>query len=297
MARGDANEDVGVSPKAVACSARGTVHRRFSAPAMLVTMGWTPRLVALDIDGTVSDHDGSIPAELHAAVRRVLDAGVPVVLATGRSWYATEPVVAELDLPPGLVVCSNGSLVAERDPFEVVLKELFDPAPVIRRALKIAPHLRIAVEDLGVGFRLNRLFPDGDLEGHTKVVTVEELCTGLAMRIVIRDPNAKASDFLGLAEQLGMHGVQYYVGYSAWLDIVPDGVNKATGLERVCTDLGLTSADVLALGDGRNDIEMLQWAGRGVAIGDAPAEVRAAADHVTGTFAEFGTVTELDRWF
>jgi len=61
--------------------------------------------------------------------------------------------------------------------------------------------------------------------------------------------------------------------------------------------LGYRAGDVLAIGDGRNDIEMLTWAGRGVAIGDACAEVKAAADHVTGSFADCGTAQELDRWF
>jgi hydroxymethylpyrimidine pyrophosphatase-like HAD family hydrolase len=97
--------------------------------------------------------------------------------------------------------------------------------------------------------------------------------------------------------KLGLHEVSYFVGWSAWLDIGPRGVDKAHGLAMVCEDLGIDPADVLALGDGRNDIEMLQWAGRGVAIGDAPDEVKAAADIVTGLFDELGTVAELDRWF
>ena len=65
----------------------------------------------------------------------------------------------------------------------------------------------------------------------------------------------------------------------------------------MCADLGLGPSDVLALGDGRNDIEMLRWAGRGVALGDAPYEVREAADHVTGAFGDGGTAKELLRWF
>lgn len=68
-------------------------------------------------------------------------------------------------------------------------------------------------------------------------------------------------------------------------------------LADVCARRGIAAEDVLALGDGRNDIEMLAWAGRGVAIGDAPAEVRRAADDVTGRFGEGGTLAELRRWF
>ncbi|MET1004943.1 MAG: HAD hydrolase family protein, partial [Propionibacteriaceae bacterium] len=85
--------------------------------------------------------------------------------------------------------------------------------------------------------------------------------------------------------------------WSAWLDIAPDGANKATGVADIADQLGVARADVLALGDGRNDTEMLRWAGRGVAMGDAPPEVQQAADHVTGLFSEGGTIAELDRWF
>ena len=70
-----------------------------------------------------------------------------------------------------------------------------------------------------------------------------------------------------------------------------------SALAGLATSLGICADDVLALGDGRNDVEMLAWAGRGVAIGDAPDVVKAAADAVTGPFDELGTVAELDRWF
>jgi hydroxymethylpyrimidine pyrophosphatase-like HAD family hydrolase len=74
-------------------------------------------------------------------------------------------------------------------------------------------------------------------------------------------------------------------------------VNKASGLRLVADELGLDAADVLAIGDGRNDIEMLQWAGRGVAMGQSIEVVREAADAVTGTVHDEGVATELARWF
>jgi hydroxymethylpyrimidine pyrophosphatase-like HAD family hydrolase len=113
----------------------------------------------------------------------------------------------------------------------------------------------------------------------------------------VRDPEATDEEFIALAERLGLQGVSYFVGWSAWLDIAPAGVNKATALAGVAAKLGVAAADVLAIGDGRNDIEMIAWAGRGVALGDATQEVASAADHVTGTFAAGGTITELRRWF
>jgi len=115
--------------------------------------------------------------------------------------------------------------------------------------------------------------------------------------VIVRDPHGSDADFFHLAHKLGLSGVSYSIGYTAWLDIAPEGVNKATGLASVAERLHLHPADVLAIGDGRNDIEMLAWAGRGVTFADAPPEVRAVADAVAAPFADGGTAAELRRWF
>ncbi|MFT3888577.1 MAG: HAD family hydrolase [Arachnia sp.] len=259
-------------------------------------MTFTPRLVALDIDGTIVDGSGHLPPEVRAAVRRVVDAGVPVVLSTGRSWLSTKRIFDELGLPPGWAVSSNGAIVVSYPPFEVRYEVRFDPADVIRQVARVAPDACIGVQDVHT-WRVSRPFPAGELEGEVLVQSIDELAAHDVSRVVIRDPNSSEEVFSELVAKLGLHEVSYFVGWSAWLDIAPQGIDKAHGLALVCEALGVDQADVLALGDGRNDIEMLQWAGRGVAIGDAPPEVKEAADAVTGPFADLGTVEELDRWF
>jgi hydroxymethylpyrimidine pyrophosphatase-like HAD family hydrolase len=87
------------------------------------------------------------------------------------------------------------------------------------------------------------------------------------------------------------------VGYRAWLDIGPEGVSKASALVKVANRLGVVPEDCLAIGDGRNDVEMLLWAGRGVAVGQAPPEVEHAADDVTEPVTSDGAAVELERWF
>jgi hydroxymethylpyrimidine pyrophosphatase-like HAD family hydrolase len=91
--------------------------------------------------------------------------------------------------------------------------------------------------------------------------------------------------------------VDSVVGWSTWLDLTPAGVTKASGLRHVCADLGMTRSDVLAIGDGRNDIEMLRWAHRGVAVGQAVQDVLDAADAVTAPAEDDGVALELKRWF
>jgi hydroxymethylpyrimidine pyrophosphatase-like HAD family hydrolase len=259
--------------------------------------GWRPRVVALDVDGTILDHDGSLPAEVRAAVRAVADAGVPVVLSTGRAWHSTLPVVEQLGLTKGPAVCSNGAVVIDFPPERIVKAVTFDPRAVIEKVTAYSPDTLIAVEEIGRGYRLSGHFPEGDLTGAMAIEDVEELSARPVTRIILRDPARSDQDFVALAEQLGLHGVQYYVGYSAWLDIAPEGVTKAAGLDEVVRGLGVTAADVLAVGDGRNDAEMLAWAGRGVAMGQAPVEVQQIADAVTDTYDDLGLVTELRRWF
>ncbi len=260
-------------------------------------MAWRPELVALDIDGTLVDRQGRLPSDVRAAVQRVVDEDVPLVLATGRAWLDTRPVFDELDLPPGPVICSNGAVVVQYPPLWQYQARTFDPTRVINSVIEHAPTARIAVEELGIGFRVNRLFPAGELTGRMTVQPLDELAAQPATRVIVRDPDAVAEDFIELADSIGMHQVSYSVGWSAWLDIAPEGVNKATALAAVADDLGVPAERVLAIGDGRNDVEMLAWAGRGVAMGDAPHEVRAIADDVTSDFAAGGAALELNRWF
>jgi hydroxymethylpyrimidine pyrophosphatase-like HAD family hydrolase len=74
-------------------------------------------------------------------------------------------------------------------------------------------------------------------------------------------------------------------------------VSKASALAEVAERLGVAQQDVLAIGDGRNDVAMLEWAGRGVAMGQSPLEVQEAADDVTETVHNDGVALELNRWF
>jgi HAD superfamily hydrolase (TIGR01484 family) len=268
---------------------------------------WRPRLVALDIDGTLlkwiegagQTYEQVAPA-VHDAVRRAHDAGAHIVLASGRSPHGMTTIADLLDLEggePAWVVASNGAVVFRYPPLEVVHEETFDARPAVEAILREHPGVLVAVEERGVGYRVNRPFPAGELSGDMVITDVADLVAQHVSRVIIRDPDSTAEDFLDLASRLGLHGTDYVVGWTAWLDLAPVGVSKASGLAHVAERLGVEAADVLAIGDGRNDIEMLRWAGRGVAMGQAVEPVIAAADDVTGTVYEDGAATEIARWF
>ena len=96
-----------------------------------------------------------------------------------------------------------------------------------------------------------------------------------------------------LADRIGLHHVNYAVGYTAWMDINPEGVSKASALELVRRKLAIEPSNTVAVGDQRNDLEMLEWAARGVAMGQAPDEVKDAADEVTGPIENDGAADVL----
>jgi HAD superfamily hydrolase (TIGR01484 family) len=270
---------------------------------------WRPRLVALDIDGTllkwvedVGTTAMEVSQRVYAACHRALDGGAHVVLASGRSPYGMYRVADLLELHPAegerlWVVASNGAVVFRYPPLEVVHESTFDAAPAVAAVLAQRPNALVAVEERGVGYRVNRPFPEGELQGESIIADVEDLVAVPVSRVIIRDPEATADDFVALAERLGLQGTDYVVGWTAWLDLAPVGVNKASGLAYVAHELGVDAADVLAVGDGRNDIEMLRWAGRGVAMGQSIDVVKEAADAVTGGVDDEGVAEELDRWW
>jgi len=269
---------------------------------------FTPKLVALDIDGTLFTNvpstglvEETISEPVRAAVNRAVDAGAHIVLATGRSTFGITEVWDELGLPrngqTAVAVASNGSVTFTYPPVRVRSTVTFDAADIVRMLLEHVPNAAVAVEEVGVGYRLNRPFPEGEITGRMVIQDVEELIAEPVTRVIIRDPHSSEEEFLELAEKLGLQGTNYFIGWTAWLDIAPEGVSKASALADVAAELGVDREHVLAIGDGRNDLEMLVWAGRGVAMGQAPLEVQEAADDVTETVENHGVAVELSRWF
>ncbi len=258
----------------------------------------TPHLIALDLDGTTITHAGELRPAVHAAVRAVADAGHHVTIATGRTIMGTLPILAALGIERGFAVCCNGALTLRLDPdladgYEVIDEVTFDPGPALDLLEGSWPDATVAVEDGDGGFKVSSPFPDGDLLGEVTVVPWAELKSRPVTRVCFYSPSGSAEDFIKLTEAIGLHGVNYAVGFSAWLDISPEGVSKASALEMVRRDLRVEPRYTIAIGDQRNDLEMLHWAARGVAMGNAPDEVKAVADEVTSSVDDDGLAAVL----
>jgi hydroxymethylpyrimidine pyrophosphatase-like HAD family hydrolase len=197
------------------------------------------------------------------------------------------------------MVCSNGCVIVRLDPhfgagYWIEQVSTFDAEPLIREIAAHLPTARFAVEDVGRGYRVSQPFNEGELAGEYQIVPFEQLAGGgLVTRVVIRGGDETPEEFSAAIAKLGMTGVGYFVGYNAWMDLVPAGVSKASALEHVREKLAIPTGHTMAVGDGHNDIDMIKWAARGIAMGQADLEVRMAADEVTAPVTKNGVAAAL----
>jgi len=259
-------------------------------------------LIGLDIDGTLVHDDGYLSPAVIQEVQRVKNLGHEVVIATGRAAANAVPVVKELGIEQGFAVTSNGAVTVELDSlhpkgFKMTDIVTFDPAEILSQLIEHLPEAHFAVEDVDGSYRFHKPFPTYALGDQNFETPLEELMHREVSRVVVLSPQHDVDEFLGLVSKIGLASVSYAIGYTAWLDISPQGVTKASALEKQRARLEIPQNQVLVMGDGRNDIEMFQWAKEGgglaFAMGQAPEEVQHAATDVTSSVTDDGVARVL----
>lgn len=272
-------------------------------------------MLALDADGTILHHDTTLSDRVREAIDAHREAGTHVVLATGRGLQPAHIVLAQLEINTGFAVMSNGAMtvqlgadspipagisvpdtrfVVDNYLYTVLATRTFDPTAALEIIHSFLPDALFAVESVGEPRRLNAPFPAGELSGTSVLVPFEELAVPDALRLTVRDPFMDPLTMLELFKRLGLNGVEYAVGWTAWMDVSPAGVSKGAALEDVRRWLGVAPGATVAVGDGGNDVSMLAWAGCGVAMGDASPYVRDAARTVTDTADNDGLAFVLE---
>ncbi|PZF92305.1 HAD family hydrolase [Micromonospora deserti] len=265
-------------------------------------MGETPRLIATDIDGTLLRDDRTLSPHTAAVLARISAAGTPVVLVTGRPIRWLKLVYEQL-AEPLPAVCANGAVVYDPVADEVLRADPLAPellAEVARRLRAEVPEVSFAVEIVDSRqMRHEAHYPlrwDADHDAIRAVETPEELLAAPAVKLLARageqDPDAfvalVAGALQGLAEAT-------HSSYSGLVEISAAGVTKAAGLAWYCARHGFDSRDVLAFGDMPNDVPMLTWAGRAVAVANAHRAVLEVAHEVTTSNEEDGVAAYLEK--
>ncbi|SDB80781.1 hypothetical protein GA0111570_103101 [Raineyella antarctica] len=277
------------------------------------------RLVATDLDNTLLRTDKSVSPRTEAALRAAAQAGVAVVPVTARQRLgvlAVAPVFVELaDAFGGWAVCSNGALGVHLASGERLFEATMAVAAqrgLVDRLTEAVPDIRFcAVRDGGDGFFVEPGYAELTVwSDHNRdprqmqVVDRAALAAAPNLKMVARHPELGPRDLLATFATLDLPGLRATSSGAQFLEISATGIGKAYGLGRLADHLGIAPGQVVALGDGLNDLDMLAWAGRGIAVANAEPELLAAADEVAPGCDEDGFAQVLeavlagrsDRW-
>ena len=259
-----------------------------------------PRLVATDLDGTLLHSDGTVTARTRQVLTAVEDLGVVVVFVTGRPVRWMDDLWEHVG-GHGLAVCSNGGIVydvharAVRTARTIPVDIGLEAARLLREGL---PGTTFALERLD-GFAKEEAFmprvpPPADLVSGP----VEEIFDDRTVKLLVRHEEMDPEEFWADVEKRVGHLVTTtWSSVGALVEISASGVSKASTLEMVCRDHGITPEEVVAFGDMPNDLPMLEWAGSSYAMANAHPTVRRLADHLAPSNEDDGVAEVLASLF
>jgi hypothetical protein len=256
------------------------------------------RLIATDIDGTLMEPGTTVPEGNRVALRSASKRGVRVALATVRTRLTAARIVEEIGVPCDLV-CQGGAVVYDAE--GRLLHEIVIPLDLARAVAAFG-------DEHGLGLLTtidgHHNWGPGYVSGLPGVPKSREVfSTNLAT--VTRAPTRfmvtgerGVNLLLGRFGGTGLHIVRHFRVDGSIIDaaITLEGGTKAEGLTALCLGLGIGLDEVLALGDAESDVGMIREAGVGVAMADAPPEVRAAADWVAPSAGECGVAAAVERF-
>jgi Cof subfamily protein (haloacid dehalogenase superfamily) len=263
-------------------------------------------MVVSDMDGTLLDSDGvRVSARNAAALRRAGEAGARVVIATGRPVVWLGPVI-EAGFT-GTAVCMNGAVT-----YDIGAGEITSSAPLLPssmrslvEALAEKAQFTLAVERLGTSLHdfwaeasYRHPWVIGDYQALDRIDLLAEpvgklLIRGVTDSFTLAAAARASAELAGVADQLSVT----YSTDDGLIEIAAAGVNKGYALAKLAEQWGIAAADTVAFGDMPNDLEMLTWAGHGVAMGNAHPDVTAIASEIAPHHGDDGVAAVLERWF
>lgn len=256
------------------------------------------RLIATDLDGTLLDAKGQVSPRTQAALLAAEEAGLVVVFVTGRPLRWAEEVFAHV-AGHGYAIVSNGTVlwnVAESTPAAVHPFETEGLLTLADRLRAAVPGSVFATESLaGIaledGFMERYPVPDGAVRGEFAAIITRPV-----VKLLARHEELAPQEFWDRAEAaIGDLAEITWSSATTLLEMSPPGVTKASTLAAFCAERGISAAEVVAFGDMPNDLAMLAWAGRGIAVANAHPTVLAAADDQAPHHAEDGVAQVIEQ--
>ncbi len=255
------------------------------------------RLVASDLDGTLLGLGGVVSDRTRQAIKALVAAGIHVVAATGRSQWTAEPLV-EPCAGIELVVCSNGaSLYDLRRRVSLAEHPIADPVidevlVTLAAALPGCFYGWETATDLHYEERFLAYRPDLDRPASPDLPLGERPVP--IRKLMVAHDEIHHYELLDAVTPLMPPGAVASTSGAPFVEVTGAGIDKAFGVQQVCERLGVASGEVIAFGDNHNDITLLRWAGRGVAMGNAHDAVRVVVDETTLSNVEDGVAAVLE---
>ncbi len=258
------------------------------------------KLIAIDLDGTVINQEGCVIPSAKKAVQDATNNGIKVTLATGRMYRPSNRFALELGLSAPLI-CYQGALIREPDEREILWHKPL-PIPlameVIEQIRHIGVHQYLYIND---GLFVEDIHEKDSWYAQRNGVTLnvvgnlysvlKEAPTEIAAR---GEPTQIDRLITHLNNYFGANLIVTKV-HSAFCEIVSPESGKGNALKYLANLLGIAQNETVAIGDGPNDISMLNWAGLGIVIGTAPDEVKAAADWVVDNATGDGFAQAIEK--
>ena len=258
-------------------------------------------LVVSDVDGTLTNHAGAISPATQREIRRVMSRGVHFSIATGRPTRDLQRVREELDLALPVIV-SNGTIIEDLATGEIIHSLQIEVSVICTMLDLIASHdVDAVIMDTPQGWIYQVRSATGEpppwiISVGDTAHRIDEWNTYLAEdRTVLKIVLEGAESELQRIEQAlaVIEGVQVTASFPNNREIFVAHAGKANAAKLLATRLGIDAANVLAIGDQRNDVELIRWAGIGVAMGNAVPELKAVADWITRSNGEDGVAHAL----
>lgn len=267
----------------------------------------TVKLIAIDMDGTLLDSKKQLPQENIRALKEATEAGIKVVICTGRPLVGVKPFFEQLDVSPDdYVIVNNGCCTHKRQDWELVDDFHLTPEELtyLYRLQEDIPGVQLTAFDTDHYYVVAQE-PLPIISWDAGLVFTEPVCVSLE-ELLSKDVTYFEAMIVGeaadldpfqetyeavLSERFSTVRSQHYI-----FETMPKGATKATALAKLAEKLGYSPEEVMALGDANNDLEMLSYAGYSVAMGNSPDHVKALAKYVTGTNDEAGVAQAIDRW-
>lgn len=264
------------------------------------------KLVAIDIDGTLLNSERKITPEVKATIKTAIEAGVNIVIATGRPTIGIEHIINELDLTSdhSYSITYNGALVQNTGTKEIVLKHpmTFDDyldLEYLSRKLNVHFH----VQDATTMYTANRnispyTINEAMLTGIPLVYrAVDEMTEQIEFikMMMIDDPKV-LDEAITKIPQSYRDRFTMVKSDTIYFEILNKKASKGGAVFELADRLGIQRDEVMAIGDNENDLSMIEAAGVGVAMGNAVASVKKAADKITKTNDEHGVAHALKEW-